>query len=56
VKEDKAPLLTQDMFLWYIMKKGLGQPKNHPGCSDKKILNSMARNRTLAIQFIGSNK
>jgi len=56
VKEGKATLLSQDMFLWYIMNTGLGQPRNHPGCSDKKILNSTARNRTPATQFISRNK
>jgi len=38
------------------MNKEQGQPKNNPGCSDKKILNSTARNRTPATQFISSNK
>jgi hypothetical protein len=38
------------------MNTGLGQPKNHPGRRDKKILNSTATNRTPATQFISSNK
>jgi hypothetical protein len=55
VKEDRPPLSSKDTFLWYMMNKGLGQTKYQPGCSDK-ILNSTARNRTPAIQFVRSNK